>query len=90
MSSISLLAGRNNFVSKTKYRFEVVYCPDYMQRAVKWMNHLDVDMEGTGLQTVIEFSSSKDLAIDEVKKNLISAFESEKCKVMRIEGGKIE
>lgn len=60
-----------------------------MQEVVKFMKMLDVDMEGAGLTHVVEFSSSKDLSIDEVKKHLISAYESDDCQVLNIQGGTI-
>ena len=90
MNSISLLAGRNKFISRMKYRFEVIYCPKPMQQAVKLMKALDIDMEGAGLTHTLEFSSSKNLAIDEVKKHLIAAYESDGCQVLRIQGGTVE
>lgn len=89
MNLISLLAGRNKHFSMTKYRFEVIYTPRFMQKAVSFIQELDVDIVGAGFHHVLEFSSSKDLAIDEVKKHLIAAYESDDCKVLRIEGGTV-
>lgn len=73
-----------------RYRFEVLYCPRFMQQSIKLMRALDVDMEGAGLVHVLEFSSSKSLSIEEVKKHLISAYKSDDCEVLSIQGGVIE
>jgi hypothetical protein len=73
-----------------KYRFEIIYCPKYMQRAIELLNKMDIDMQGAGFKHSIEFTSEKNPTLDEVKKHLRMAYEEEECKVLSIEGGTVE
>jgi len=61
-----------------------------MQDVIKFMKSCDIDMEGAWLKHIVQFTSSKNLCISELKKHLTSAYESDGCQVLLIEGGIVE
>lgn len=75
---------------RMKYRFEITYSPKEYVQACKLLKRLDLDIDGVAFQQVVTFSCENNLKIEEVKKHLTTAFESDEGKVLKIEGGKIE
>ena len=73
-----------------KYKFEVTYIPAPLLKANEKMNELDPDFGGAAMVTTIDISHNDDLDVDTVKQNIIWAFQSDGCKVIKIEGGKVE
>lgn len=73
-----------------KYRFEVIYQPEHFKKACDFLKNCDLDIGEVGIRESYKFTSEKDLSIETVKENFKKAFESCGCKVLQIEGGKIE
>jgi hypothetical protein len=73
-----------------KYKFEVTYIPAPLAKANEKMNELFDEAGQAALVTTIEISHNEDLEVDVVKQNITWAFQSDGCKVIKIEGGKVE
>lgn len=73
-----------------KYKFEVTYIPEYLMNANKHMNELHPDFGKIAMRTMIEISHNEEKTIDEIKQNIMWAFQKDKCKVFKIEGGTVE
>lgn len=79
-----------------KYRFKILHCPLPLQEVIRKMKTLDCNLEGLGLEDIMELTSSHDIPIEEVKKHLIEAYASVDSVVLNIEtyasleGGDIE
>jgi len=72
-----------------KYKFEVIYCPEPMQKALDLMRAMDLELT-VGLSHTLTFSSSKDLSISEVKAHITAAYEADGCVVLDVKGGVFE
>jgi preprotein translocase subunit YajC len=75
----------------TKFRFEVHYATDAMQRAQKLMEQFDLGEGIVVIHDTFTFSSSDPQAsAQKAKENLINAIEQLGNKVYKIEGGIVE
>jgi hypothetical protein len=74
-----------------KYRFKVWYIPPVFEKANEFMRNFDLwkDGEGACISEVIEFKAD-DTPISTLKEHLKNALEYSDCKVIKIEGGKVE
>ena len=73
-----------------KYRFEITYQNKWVIQASEFISKLDLGIDGFGIKETATFSSKKDLSIQTIKDTFHKAYESCECKILHIEGGKIE
>jgi len=73
-----------------KYRFEIFYANKYLQQVSDYMSKLDLGMDGMAIKEIMTFESKKDLNIKQIKELIIQGYEQCECKVINIEGGKVE
>lgn len=73
-----------------KYRFEITYQNKYVKQASDFLRKCDLGIDAFGIKEIISFTSQKDIKISEIKEKIDQAYESCDCKILHIEGGKIE
>jgi len=79
----------NNSTKRKKYKFWITYSPPEFVRACELMKKLDFDFEGVALEYTLEFTTQKEMTIDQIKANVKLVFEQDGAKVWKIHGGDI-
>jgi len=72
------------------YKFEITYIPPFLIKINEQLSECFSENVQSALVTTLRLAHNEDYGINIVKKNIIWAFEYEGCKVIKIEGGKIE
>ena len=73
-----------------KYRFKIIHQNKWVKDSSEFLSKMDLGFEGFGITEIIEFTSKKDLDINQIKEKIKEAIESCEGKLLHIEGGKIE
>lgn len=73
-----------------KYKFEIVAQNKYVRKASDLLDKWDLGVGDIAFKEIMTFESKKDLEISEIKELIKQAYESCECKLLHIEGGKIE
>lgn len=73
-----------------KYRFEIIYQTKWIKQASDFMSKCDLGVGEIGIKETITFQSQKDLIISDIKEKINQAMNESECKLLHIEGGKVE
>jgi hypothetical protein len=75
---------------RVKYRFELLLQPKEFELGVKFLQSLDINIEGAGYKELITFTRDTERPVSELKDIIIKGYRSIGITVLKIEGGKIE
>ena len=73
-----------------KYQFNVTFIPELFLQVNLKMNELHPEFDMIALHRTIVVSHTQPKSIAEIKQDIIAAFQGEKLKVIKIEGGMVE
>lgn len=73
-----------------KYRFEIIYQTKWIKEAGEFFKKCDLGFNDMGLKEIITCNSKNDLNVIEMKELIKNAYEYAECRLLHIEGGKVE
>ncbi len=73
-----------------KYRFEIIYQSENIKEISDFLNRCDLNIGTIGVRETITFTSQKDLSLSDIKEKIKEAMQESGCKLLHIEGGKVE